>query len=147
MPARLTTPEDEIMRQIEEDAERWREALIMNLAVIGEKCVNEARMRGSYKDQTGNLRSSTGYVLVVDGRIVTMSSFAPVSGGTDGSKDGKSYAERIARNYPSGITLIVVAGMHYAEYVAARGYDVLDSSELLAKQLMDKLMNDLGQQQ
>lgn len=147
MPARLTTPEDEIMRQIEEDAERWREALIMNLAVIGEKCVNEARMRGSFKDQTGNLRSSTGYVLVVDGRIVTMSSFAPVSGGTDGSKDGKSYAERIARNYPSGITLIVVAGMHYAEYVAARGYDVLDSSELLAKQLMDKLMNDLGQQQ
>lgn len=135
------------MRQIEEDAERWREALIMNLAVIGEKCVNEARMRGSFKDQTGNLRSSTGYVLVVDGRIVTMSSFAPVSGGTDGSKDGKSYAERIARNYPSGITLIVVAGMHYAEYVAARGYDVLDSSELLAKQLMDKLMNDLGQQQ
>ena len=147
MPVRLTTPEDEIMRQIEEDAERWREELIMNLAVVGEKCVNEARMKGSYKDQTGNLRSSTGYVLVVDGQIVTMSRFDIVRDGKKGSDDGRSFAESLARNHPKDIALIVVAGMHYAEYVAARGYDVLDSSELLSQQLMNQLMNQLAQQQ
>ena len=162
MPVRLTTPEDEIMRQIEEDAERWREALIMNLAVIGEKCVNHARMLQSmsradpraklphqpnYIDDTGNLRSSIGYVLVVDGQIVTMSSFEPIKGGTQGSKEGKSFAESLARNHPNDIALIVVAGRNYAEYVAARGYDVLDSSELLAQQLMNQLTNQLRQQQ
>lgn len=152
---------DEITREIEEKAERWREALIYNLNVIGEKCVNAARQLPSlsrddedaarphqpnYIDDTGNLRSSIGYVLVADGEIVTMSAFETVGKGKEGSDTGKTYAESLARNHPTGIALVVVAGMHYAEYVAAKGYDVLDSAELLAEQLVAKLINDLKQQ-
>lgn len=162
MPAKLTTPIEEIMRNIEQDAERWKDALIMNLMVIGEKCVNAARQlpslsraderaqwphKPNYIDDTGNLRSSIGYVLVVDGEIVDESAFDVVGKGQEGSDKGKRYAESLAREHPTGIALIVVAGMHYAEYVAAKGYDVLDSSELLAQQLMNQLMNDLRQQQ
>lgn len=162
MKAKLTIPMDAIMKQIEEDAERWKTALVRGLMVVGEKCVNHARMLPSlsradkganrphqpnYIDDTGNLRSSIGYVLVMDGELVAESNFDVVGKGRQGSEDGRSYAERLALNHPTGIALIVVAGMHYAEYVAAKGYDVLDSSELLAEQLVKKLMDELRQAQ
>ena len=157
----MATIEDEIMRAMTEEAERMREVIIREFLIIGEKCVNHARMLPSlsrddpaaarphqpnYIDDTGNLRSSIGYVLVMDGEIITMSSFEPIKNGEKGSKEGRSYAEDIAAKYPSGIVLVVVAGMDYAEYVAARGYDVLDSAELLAEQLINQLMGKLNQQ-
>lgn len=36
----------------------------------GEEFVKIARLEGNYIDHTGNLRSSIGYVIVKDGRIV-----------------------------------------------------------------------------
>lgn len=143
----MPTIQEEIEAKTREAMERMRRAVIYNLQVIGEKCVNAARITEQkgrdYTDQTGNLRSSTGYVLVVDGEIVAESSFQTVGSGTEGSQGGRNYAENLASQYPTGIALIVVAGMHYAEYVAAKGYDVLDTSEKLAAQLVDKLMNDI----
>lgn len=123
------------------------QAVIMNLKVIGEKCVNAARITSQkgrdYTDQTGNLRSSTGYVLIVDGEIVSESAFDVVKDGQTGSDEGKAFAESIVKDYPTGIALVVVAGKNYAQYVAARGYDVLDSAELLGEQLVQKMVEDL----
>lgn len=132
---------------IDDDLERFVEQadneVIRKLAKIGEMCVNQARVRhGSggknYTDQTGNLRSSTGYVIAHNGRIKVGSSFAPAKAGADGS-EGRELAERLATEYRKGYVLVVVAGMHYATYVTARGYDVLDSAELLAERLCAKL--------
>lgn len=142
----MPTLQDEVERELNGAVERWKQAVIYNLQVIGEKCVNEARMKGSYKDQTGNLRSSVGYILIVDGQVFSESRFDVVANGQQGSEDGKSFAESLVKDYPSGIALVVVAGMHYAEYVAAKGYDVLDSAELLGEQLARKLMDDLQRQ-
>ena len=142
----MPTLQEEIERELMGAIERMKQAVIYNLQVIGEKCVNEARMKGSYKDQTGNLRSSTGYVLIVDGEIVSESAFDVVKDGQTGSDEGKAFAESLVKDYPTGIALVVVAGKNYAEYVAARGYDVLDSAELLAEQLVQKLSDDLQQQ-
>lgn len=142
----MPTIAEEIDRELNEMIERMRQAVIMNLQVIGEKCVNEARLKGSYKDQTGNLRSSTGYVLIVDGQLVSESRFDVVVNGQQGSQEGKTFAESLVKDYPTGIALIVVAGKNYAEYVAAKGYDVLDSAELLGEQLVRKMMDDLQQQ-
>ena len=143
----MQTIQDEIEAKVQEAVERMRRAVIYNLKDIGEKCVNAARITEQkgrdYTDQSENLRSSTGYVLVVDGEIVAESSFQAVGGGTEGAQGGRTYAENLASRYPTGIALIVVAGMHYAEYVAAKGYDVLDTSERLAQQLVNKLMNDI----
>ena len=139
----MPTLQDEIERELMESVERMKQAVIYNLQVIGQKCVDEARMKGSYKDQTGNLRSSTGYVLVVDGEIVSESAFDVVKDGHQGSEEGKAFAESLLKDYPTGIALIVVAGKNYAEYVAARGYDVLDSAELLGEQLVHKMVEDL----
>lgn len=144
MPIRRLTPPAEIDRYIAGRTEAIKKALVYNLCAIGEQVLNAARLTNSYKDQTGNLRSSIGYVVAVDGEIVQMSSFDVVKNGGWGSKGGKTYAMKLVRDFPKGIVLIVVAGMKYASYVSAKGYDVLDSSELLADKLVPQMLQQLG---
>lgn len=144
MPIKRLTPPTEIDRFIGAEIERLKTALVYNLCAIGEQVLNAARLTNSYKDQTGNLRSSIGYVVAVDGEIVQMSSFDVVKNGGRGSKVGKTYAMKLVRDFPKGIVLIVVAGMKYASYVSAKGYDVLDSSELLADKLVPQMLQQLG---
>ncbi len=144
MPITQLTPMSEIERHTEEQIERLERVLFRNLMYIGETVLNKARSTNSYKDQTGNLRSSIGYVITVDGRIVHSSSFQTVKNGTEGTSKGAAYVKKLAREFPQGICLIVVAGMNYASYVSAKGLDVLDSSELLAERLVPQILKQLG---
>nr|DAD63647.1 MAG TPA: hypothetical protein [Caudoviricetes sp.] len=144
MPIKRLTPTAEIDRYITGRVEAIKKALVYNLCAVGEQVLNAARLTNSYKDQTGNLRSSIGYVVAVDGEIVQMSSFDTVKEGREGSRGGKEYAMQLVRDFPHGIVLIVVAGMNYASYVSAKGYDVLDSSELLADKLIPQMLQQLG---
>lgn len=132
---------------INSQVDNFKNALVYNLCAVGEQVLNAARSTSSYKDQTGNLRSSLGYIVAIDGEIVTISDFAPADKGTDkttGQKEGKAYAEKLIQDFPTGIVLLVVAGMNYASYVSAKGYDVLDSAELLAGQLIPEMLKNLG---
>lgn len=144
MPIKRLTPTTEIDRYITGCVEAIKKALVYNLCAVGEQVLNAARLTNSYKDQTGNLRSSIGYVVAVDGEIAQMSSFDTVKEGREGSRGGKEYAMQLVRDFPNGIVLIVVAGMNYASYVSAKGYDVLDSSELLADKLVSQMLQQLG---
>lgn len=144
MPIKNLTPEGAISEFIGQQVERVTSALIYNLCAVGEQVLNQARSTNSYKDQTGNLRSSIGYVVAVDGEVIQSSSFEVVKDGADGSRDGKSYALDLVKQFPEGIVLIVVAGMNYASYVSAKGYDVLDSSEVLADRLVPEILKQLG---
>lgn len=144
MPIKNLTPEGAISEFIGQQVERITSAMIYNLCAVGEQVLNQARSTNSYKDQTGNLRSSIGYVVAVDGEVVQSSSFEVVKDGADGSRDGKSYALDLVKQFPEGIVLIVVAGMNYASYVSAKGYDVLDSSEVLADRLVPEILKQLG---
>ena len=164
MPITLNTPKSKIASYVIERVERMEQVLVQRLLLIGEQCVNHARNLPSpsaadyndlpkipphqpnYIDWTGNLRSSIGYVVSVDGEIVGESRFEPVAGGTEGASRGRAYAESLVSQYPKGICLIVVAGMNYARYVAARGYDVIDSAELHARQLVPQMLKQLGLQ-
>lgn len=111
---------------------------------------HEARDRSqeeSWYDQTGNLRSSIGYVIVMEGRIVSMSDFKQVKNGTQGPVEGKALAKKLASNYKTGFALIVVAGMHYAAYVEAMDNKVvLTSAELLARRELPGMMRQLKTQ-
>lgn len=128
---------DAVMQEIGQRLQEMKADFIEELCVAGEQAVNAARMNGSYTDRTGNLRSSTGYVVVDDGRIVRMSGYEPVKPtATDGQPAGRSYAEELAAQFSTGMVLILVAGMNYATYVHDRGYDVLTSAELIAEQLI-----------
>lgn len=144
MPIRQTTPQSQVNAYIEDRINRIKQAIIYNFCAIGEKVRNEAIEHGSYTDRTKNLRSSVGYVVVVDGRVYRIGSFGKSDGNNDGKSTGQSYARRLAMKFPKGIVLIVVAGMNYASYVSAKGYNVLDSSELLADKLVPKMLKQLG---
>lgn len=144
MPIRQITPKSQIDAYIKERMNRLKQAIIYNLCAIGEKVRNEAIENGSYKDRTKNLRSSVGYVVVVDGKVYKASEFGKPDGNNEGRTTGLSYARSLVGKFPKGIVLIVVAGMNYASYVSAKGYNVLDSSELLADRLVPKMLKQLG---
>ena len=146
MPIVQKTPLSHIDKYIQQQVQRQERALINTLAYIGEQCVNEARSYNgkAYKDQTGNLRSSVGYVVAADGKVKASGSFETVQQGEEGANTGKQYAKTLAAQYPKGVVLIVVAGMHYAKYVASKGYNVLQSAELKAETLVPKLLKQLG---
>lgn len=164
MPITLNTPKSKIASYVIERVERMEQVLVQRLLLIGEQCVNHARNLPSpsvadyndlpktpphqpnYIDWTANLRSSIGYVVSVDGEIVDESRFEPIKGGAEGAAQGRAYAESLVSQYPKGICLIVVAGMDYAKYVTARGYDVIDGAELQARQLVPQMLKQLGLQ-
>lgn len=144
MPIKSRTPQTQIAAEFAEFERQITQKAIKKLQYVGEACINEARKGHTYKDDTGNLTSSMGYVIAVEGKIGFVSSFEVVKdGGEQGAKDGIEYAKQLAREYPNDIVLIMVAGKNYASYVANRGYDVLDSAEILAKKIAPKLLKGL----
>mgnify|MGYP007126842934 CR=1 FL=1 len=119
----------EINRMIEEEIRKSETDIIKKLSYIGESAIREARKNGAYIDQTGNLRSSVGYVLLNNGKTV-LENFQKSNRGTD----------RSTERYKKGFVLIVVAGMDYAVYVEAMGLNVLSSSKLLAEAMTKSLL-------
>lgn len=119
---------------------------IARLQRLGEMCLVEARTNKGYMMQTGALLSSTGYEVFVDG-VAIHSQFDAASGAESnaaemGIKSGQSIAETIG-NGTKGIALVVVAGMNYAAYVEAKGYNVLSSAEHLAERELPRMLEKL----
>jgi hypothetical protein len=120
----------QIRNYVEAKAREFQEKTIEVAQYMGEEFVNKAREMDTYRDRTGNLRSSIGYVIVLDGKLVDQN-FKPSAQGTDkntGTAKAIEFAEELAGQYPSGLILIGVAGMEYAAYVEAKGYDVITGS-------------------
>lgn len=116
-----------------------RQAIINRLIYLGEVCVREARSNHTYIDRTGNLTSSIGYVVVDNGRIVTTAGF----GGKEGATTGRTFAQSLASKHTKGYALYVVAGMNYAAYVEAKGYNVLTSAESFAEKQLPIILKQL----
>ncbi len=144
----MTTPMSEIDKIINQQLELVDQETINVLAYLGEMCVTEARDRTqkeSWYDHTGNLRSSIGYIITQNGRIVGMSSFASINGGGEGSSTGQTYSKNIASKFNNGFSLIIVAGMEYAALVEAmENKVVLASAELLALKELDGFISKLN---
>lgn len=147
MPIKQKTPDSTIDGFFDEIITRLRKAIEYRLPLIGEELRNTAVRNGSYHDQTNNLRSSVGYVVVMDGRVLGGRFEREGSGsggnGSAGVSAGEEYARSLAAKFPKGFVVIVVAGMRYASYVSARGYDVLDSAELIADGLIRKMLREI----
>ncbi|WP_142783352.1 hypothetical protein [Changchengzhania lutea] len=112
---------ESIFNQLQKDVDN---KALQTLQYIGEQFVNEARISGNYTDRTGNLRSSIGYIILIDGKIEDRN----FQGNTEGQSQAQSFANEIALKYPKGYVLIGVAGMSYAAYVEAKGFDVITGS-------------------
>lgn len=110
------------------------------LKFAGENFVNDARQNHTYKDRTGNLTSSIGYVVALNGTI----RIAEFSGGAESKSEGIKRAREVAaaatRKFgKTGYTLIVFAGMEYAAAVESKGYDVISNSIPATQKLINEL--------
>jgi hypothetical protein len=122
--------------------------IVLRFQQIGEEAVKIAREVGSYNDVTGNLRSSIGYLILVDGKPVINGATKQYAGtqgnGSKGVQQGQELLQKLKAKFPYGIVLIIAAGMEYAAFVEnVRGKDVLTSAQLLAEDLMKKLLNNI----
>ncbi len=142
MAIRRLTPEAAIDRYLAAEVAKRERALVRSVRYIGERAVAEARSSGSYRDRTGNLRSSVGYMLLHDGRPIGEAGFT--GRGDAGPQRGKAFCRRVVRSFRRGVALVVAAGMPYASHVAALGYNVLDSAQLEAERGMRSLARRFG---
>lgn len=146
----MTTKLSEVHDMLMREAERVERLTIRALSKLGEQCVTKIRDRAgdkSWYDQTGNLRSSVGYVIAHNKNIIQYSTFNQVKQGSEGVKTGKDLAKELAKTYSNNYVLIVVAGMNYAEFVEAMdNKDVLSSTELWVKEQVPLMLEKLKRQ-
>lgn len=140
----------DVERFFDRFVDQAEEKIYKLLQRAGEEFVKIAREKKGFEDHTGNLRSSIGYVIVIDGEIVT-EDFERSEKGTDkatGINQASRLADDLARLYDKGFVLIGVAGMRYAVYVEAmENKDVISSAaihteewiKIQSKTLFDKL--------
>jgi len=147
MKIRMTTKTDEIDAFLNANIMEVENQTVRMLARLGEECVNEARDRPqevSWNDQTGNLRSSIGYKIMSNGKILFLSGFPKVHLGQFGSEEGKRVIRELSKRNIAGYSLIIVAGMIYAPSVEAmENKCVLASAELNARKKLPEYLSDI----
>lgn len=145
MPGRMTTPVRVITDKLTAEAKAKLRVIANVLCNVGEQCITEARNGGDYTDQSGNLRSSIGYAVLLNGQVIQSDHVDKVKNGDEGVTEGQKYLQsRIKKSSKKGIVLVVTAGMNYAEYVEAKGKIVLSSAELKAPVLVKQILTSLG---
>ena len=122
------------------------------LCSLGERVVKYARENGNYTDRTANLRNSIGYIVIQSNKVV-YDSFVGAStprqdprGEANAERAhqlGLSHAKEVGATLGGYKTYLVwVAGMEYARYVEAKGFDVIQGSgswvEANAQKLIDE---------
>lgn len=117
---------------IKKETTEWFHNLLGDYQKAGKIFVDRLRARtkltGSFANRTFDLRSSIGYLLLFEGKIVD-SYFPKMKSGSQGTEIGLNYAKEIAGLVQEdGIQMVIVAGMEYALFVERKGYDVLSKS-------------------
>jgi hypothetical protein len=136
----------EVYRKYEEEI---KPAIIEAVRHACLETVAAAKQLDTYKDRTGNLRSSIGFVIYDNGEKASSYFQAePVAAGVvqeeysyetkegiktavrevatggdgeEGKKSGEELADDIAKGLPNGIVAVIVAGMDYALWVESGG--------------------------
>ena len=150
MGIKRTTSEKAVLGALLATAEAQRKLVLTDLGYIGESAVRHARKNHSYKDWSGNLTSSIGYVIYEDDKPIQMSDFEQVkpnenfdnSVELNGSEVGKQFAAKISQIAKQKHKLVIVAGMVYAEAVQKYKYEVLQGAIILAKNLLKRWYPD-----
>lgn len=119
-----------IMEKMSMAADKCVDNVVTSIEAACIEVVSRARLVNTYQDQTGNLRSSIGYVIYKDGMRVHESFEAHPhdDNGEAGVKQAKDLCASLATDYAGRTVAIVVAGMDYAVYVESRGLDVVTGS-------------------
>jgi hypothetical protein len=135
--------DNHVMREYEE----LENSLIETLQFVGEGFVADARAftesQGGFGDITGNLRSSIGYFITKNGRVI-VEDVKKSEKGTDrktGVSVAKSFIDSIKQG--DGLRLYGVAGMEYAREVENKGKNVIslqsDTAIIELKEILTEL--------
>ncbi|MCK9592710.1 MAG: hypothetical protein M0Q91_11965 [Methanoregula sp.] len=135
------------MSELEKGKVKIERGLINTLILAGEAFVKDAREalnidasafpKGDYQDQTANARSSIGYFVLNNGKIVAENFLGTAEGEAAGRKVLEFVAER-----DKGYILVGVAGMDYVNELESRGYNVITSqADMLLFKLPGQLQN------
>lgn len=138
---------EETKREIQTKIELMQKAYLDELDHMAMKVVAAIRKSevSFWNDDSGNLRSSVGYILMYDGVEIGKNFELVNSRGREGMEKGMSFAQQLASSHKKGVALIFVAGMEYAAYVedlkAKDGQTrvVLAGGRILAKNLFKEL--------
>lgn len=140
----------EVERWFNYHIDRAEERIFKLLQSVGEEFVKLAREKGTYEDQTGNLRSSIGYVILKDG-VILSENYELSDEGSErypGMRESKRLTSELSSIYRKGWVLIGVAAMPYARHVEAiYNLDVISGAAMEAedfiksrsRKLFDKL--------
>lgn len=145
MAFKVSTPHLHIKSEVMSMAEeRVRKAAVNVLNYVGNEAAEEARNHGDYHDQTGNLRSSIGYV-VTDGVTISNGSNKIFKDGHEGAAKAKGLLQKYAEQHHDDIELHLVAGMEYAGYVERIHHkNVLSSARILLDDIVPKRLEESG---
>jgi hypothetical protein len=133
-------------RLIDREVDTWLDSIMEKYRKAGRQFTERARSRtkeahGSFGNITWNLRSSIGYLLIYNGKVIE-SYFPTLQGAPEGSVTGDAYAREIASyvNDGQGVLLVCVAGMEYAYFVQSKGYDVIKGSSVYFDQELTSML-------
>lgn len=141
----MTTPIEEIEAYVEEEIQKRVGLVIDAFKRIGEECISVARVKvqaipKDYTDRSGHLRSSVGYAILDNGVLVQEPTVVDaLDADGEGERRAKEYIKKLQSEYNEGLVLIVVAGMDYAAYVQAKGYDVLVSADMKMEEMVERM--------
>lgn len=110
-----------VRNQVEKFQNNLDTAIILTLAYLGEELAKYAKDNHNYTDRTGNLTNSIGYAVLRDGHIVQSGGFSNV----EPTLKSMDVIKKLVDSNPKRYVLVIAAGMEYAAYVEAKGYNVI----------------------
>ena len=138
----------ELTNYIRKQSVLIEKALIYQLEYFVADLVNFSKSGfvAGYEDQTSNLKSSIGGVILKDGKPITYRGFENEGTATKGSQTGMEFINSKISEVGSGYVILVVAGMEYATYVENyHNLNVLKKTELRMKKKLPLEMQKLKQ--
>jgi hypothetical protein len=137
MGIKPTFSQQDILQAFKLKAQRMDAAIVSRFVFVGETFVRNARSKGNYTDQTGNLRSAISYIVFKDGIKRSPGAISDLS---------KNLIAELRSKYMKGYVLIVCTGMDYAAAVESKGKDVLTGSSKIAKKELSAALKTLKNQ-
>jgi len=110
---------------------------------VGLTFMTNARQVAAFTDQSGNLRSSIGYAVIKNGKVVDEGFEGTIGTTIEGRRESGNLISELAEEFNMGWVLVCVAGMEYAAAVESKGYDVITGSVPMADELLTYLKKEL----
>lgn len=131
--------DEQLKKTINAALQNYRAGLIKT----GKSLVADAKANGRYRNKTGNLRSSIGFVVAVGKQIIAQEFSLTLTGQT-GMKKGIEMAKALVFENPNQQeVLIAVAAMDYARTLESKGRNVLTASSLSAIDDLKSLLKSI----